>query len=60
MVSTFIKEATKKCLAMDKELGREKPTIITTILESGFRLDLLGDKIDEYIQFCQEITVGGE
>ena len=60
VVTTFIKEATKQCLAMDQELGRLQPTIVTAILESGFRIDLLDDKIEEFIQLCQDVTAGGQ
>jgi len=39
-VATFITEAAKRSRALDQELGRFEPSQVTTIIESGFRLDL--------------------
>jgi len=42
---------------MDKQLGRQDPTILTSVLESGFHLDLQGDQFEDFFQLCKDITV---
>jgi hypothetical protein len=39
-VATFIAEAAKCSRVLDQELGRLEPSQVTTIIESGFCLDL--------------------